>query len=128
MSTATWWSPPGQVGVTVTCTFIESLRGELLKRIHGADNVTIVAPTAQKEGSIVVKRNSTELGPASWVWEMASRKAKKRKIAPNARIVSTGSQKFVSNELISYQATIKCYPDANGDSFLEYTSLPKLPS
>ena len=119
-------STQDRYGVTITCTFIESLRGELLKRIHGADNVIIEAPTTQKAGSIKVKRNSAELEPAKWVFEMASRKAKKRKVAPNARIVSTGSQKFVSNELISYQATIKCYPDANGDSFLEFASLPKL--
>lgn len=113
-------------GITITATFVESLRGALLKRIHGADNVTIEAPTATKEGAITVKRNSVELEAGKWVFEMASRRAKKRKVAPNARVVSTGSQKFVSTELISYQATIKCYPDENGDSFLEYANLPKL--
>uniref|UniRef100_A0AAU8B3B8 Tail protein n=1 Tax=Dulem virus 32 TaxID=3145750 RepID=A0AAU8B3B8_9CAUD len=112
-------------GLTLTVTFLESLRGDLLKEIHGPENVTIVAPTQAKEGTITVKRNSVELPERKWVFELASRKARTRKFAPKARIVSTGSQKFVSTDLISYQATIKCYPNAAGDSLINLITTPK---
>ena len=45
---------------------------------------------------------------------------------PNARITAVGETKFVAAELISYQCTIKAYPDAGGDNIHEYKSLPKL--
>ena len=112
---------------TVTVTFIESLRGDLLKAIYGKDNVTITAPTQQEEGKIHVKHNALELDNASWVFEMASRRSRKRIVLPNARITAVGETKFVAAELISYQCTIKAYPDAGGDNIHEYKSLPKLP-
>ncbi len=110
---------------TVTATFLESLRGDLLKAIYGKDNVTIVEPTDQAEGSVHVKHNATELDNAAWVFEMASRRSRKRIVLPNARITAVGEVKFVAAELISYQCTIKAYPDAGGDCVHEYKSLPK---
>ena len=111
---------------TVTVTFIESLRGDLLKAIYGKDNVTITAPTQTDEGKVHVKHNATELDNASWVFEMASRRSRKRIVLPNARITAVGETKFVTAELISYQCTIKADPDAGGDNVHEYKSLPKL--
>lgn len=115
-------------GITITVTFLESLRGDLLKEICGPDNVTIVAPTNLKEGTIKIKRNSIELPDRKWVFELASRKARTRKFAPKGRIVSIGSQKFVSTEIVAYQATIKCYPNADGDSLIDLITLPKATS
>ena len=111
---------------TVTVTFIESLRGDLLKAIYGKDNVTITPPTQTDEGKIHIKHNALELDNASWVFEMASRRSRKRIVLPNARITAVGETKFVAAELISYQCTIKAYPDAGGDNIHEYKSLPKL--
>lgn len=111
-----------------TCEFIESLRGDLLKALFGSENVTITPPTEEAEGSIKIKHNAVELEPGAWVFEMKSRRSGKRIVLDNAKITEIGEVSFVANDLIRYPATIKAYPNEDGDTSLEYKTLPKLPA
>lgn len=115
-----------EYGETYTVEFIESLRGDLLKRLFGEDNVVIVAPTTLAEGTISIKHNSVELDEGSWLFNMESRKSKKRVVIGNGRVTGIGEVSFVSTDLIRYSATLKAYPDADGNCSYEYKTVPKL--
>ena len=112
-------------GETWTITFIESLRGDLLKILFGPENVTIEEPTAAKEGSIEIRGNSVELPDGVFAFLMKSRKSTRRPILPNARVTAIGEVKFTPNDLISYQATIKTKPDTAGQHYYQKIGIPK---
>lgn len=111
---------------TWTVTFLESLRGDLLKRLHGSENVNITPPTTDDEGKIEIKGNSLELEDGVFVFDMKTRKSSRRPILPNAKIASVGEVKFVTNELIAYTCTIKTKPDAQGNHSYQKIGLPRL--
>ena len=117
-----------EYGETYTVEFIESLRGDLLKALFGDANVEISAPTTLAEGSVHIKHNALEPENAAWSFDMKSRKSSKRITMGVARVTAIGEVAFVANDLIRYSATIKAYPDANGDTSNEYKTLPKLPA
>lgn len=117
-----------EYGETYTVEFIESLRGDLLKALFGDENVEISAPTTLAEGSVHIKHNALEPENAAWSFDMKSRKSSKRITMGVARVTAIGEVAFVANDLIRYSATIKAYPDANGDTSNEYKTLPKLPA
>ena len=115
-----------EYGETNTVEFIESLRGDLLKALFGVENVEIVPPNKDLDGSVSVTHNAQELENGSWVFNMASRKSRKRVVIPNGRVTGIGEVSFVANDLIRYSATIKSYPDDKGNCSYEYKTLPKL--
>ena len=110
---------------TYTVEFIESLRGDLLKTLFGAANVTIVAPTSTVDGSATVKHNASDTDDGCYVFEMKSRRSSKRVVIPQGRVVAIGEVSFVANNLIRYSVTLKAFPNAAGDCSYEYKTIPK---
>lgn len=112
---------------TVTATYIESLRGDLLKAIYGPENVTIVEPSSGQAGLVTINSNGAVLENGRWVWQMKSRRSERRMIAGNARPTAIGEVTFASSSLITYQLTITAYPDENGNLTQSFVALPALP-
>lgn len=99
-----------------TVNLIET-NAEALKVYYGEDNVTV-----EGNGSITVKQNSEQLPNVSVVFELVLTGGRiKRIVLPNAQIADrSGEITYVDGEAIAYPAVFVAYPDANGDSHIEY--------
>lgn len=81
---------------------IEMLNLDVLKFIYGADNVSGALATG-----ITVKANASDKPAGVFVCDMAMRDgAKKRVVAPNAKLTELGDITYVDNDVAGYEATI----------------------
>lgn len=105
-----------EYGTTLTFTLIESLRAATLKFIYGEENVTI------KGKSIKVLRNEKTLPHLQLVVDMLDEGNGRRLDAGNAQVTEVGDVTFVDGEAISYEVTVSCDPDSEGNTLVEYVS------
>ena len=97
-------------------TFIESMNVEVLKAVHGDDNVDGTLETGMH-----VKENSTELPYASWVVDMIlNGKVLKRLVIPSGKIKEIAEVQYKDDSAIGYEVTIGARPDSGGDTHHEY--------
>lgn len=106
--------------VSLTFTFIESRRADTLKAIAGDDNVEI------KGDTIVVRGNEKELPIAQFGIDMLDQGLARRIDIGNGQITEIGDITYVDSELVGYEVTLACYPDANGDCYVEYIQTGRL--
>ena len=92
---------------------IEVLNLDVLKFIYGADNVSGALATG-----ITVKANAGDKPAGVFVCDMAMRDgAKKRVVAPNAKLTELGDITYVDNDVAGYEATITAMAGGfSGDS------------
>jgi hypothetical protein len=114
------YSAQTDYGVTYKLTLIEHFNPLTHKLMHGTSNVTVTAATASKGTQIKIAGNSKVLDHNEWVFEMPDGPAKTRHVIPDGQITETGDVVYVDSDLIAYEATITCYPDASGNSYYEY--------
>lgn len=109
-----------EYGTTLSFTFIESRRALVLKSVFGEENVTV-----DPKGFIKVRRNEAPLGSAQWVVDMkdGDRGARRLDIG-NGQITEVGDISYVDGEAISYEVTMSCDPDDDGDTLIEYVTDP----
>lgn len=109
-----------EYGTTISFTFIESRRALVLKSVFGEDNV-IVDP----KGFIKVLRNADPLGNAQWVFDMKDGDRGARRLdVGNGQITEVGDISYVDGEAISYEVTMSCDPDDEGNTLVEYITDP----
>lgn len=90
---------------TFQMTFIEARNLEVLKAVHGDDNVT------ESSGMIKIRENAKELDRAVWVIEEVMNDGYlKRTVIPDGKITEVGDVTYKDDQLIGYQATISAYP------------------
>lgn len=109
-----------QTGKTDTfqMTFIEAKNANVLKAVHGSDNVT-----GSLETEIVVRENAKELDYGVWIIDMIlSNNTLKRMVLPYARITEIGDVTYQDNSVIGYESTMTAFPHAewDGDTHREY--------
>ena len=105
---------------TFTMTFIEGMRLEVLKAVHGNDNVS-----GDLDAGITVKENSQELDYAAWVIEMIlNGGVLKRIVIPEGKITEIGEVTYVDNDAIGYESTISARADSSGNTHYEYLLNP----
>lgn len=109
-----------EYGTTLSFTLIESRRALVLKTVFGDSNVEV-----DPKGFIKVRRNESPLGSAQWVIDMkdGDRGARRLDIG-NGQITEVGDISYVDGEAISYEVTMSCDPDDNGDTLIEYVTDP----
>lgn len=92
---------------------------EALKTFYGAGNVV------QSGTSITITQNSAQLPNVVVVFELVLTGGRiKRIVIPNAQIVDrSGEITYVDGEPIAYPALFQAYPDANGNSHVEYIAV-----
>lgn len=102
---------------TFKMVFIESKNINVLKTVHGDDNVTGVAATG-----ITVRENSQELDHAAWVIETVMGNEFKRIVIADGMPTEIGDVVYKDDEAVAYDTTITAYPsDAlDGDTHREY--------
>ena len=106
-----------EYGCSISLTLIESRRAETLRAVFGEENVSVGA------GGITVKRNEKVLPHRQWVIDMKDGEHARRLDVGYGQITEVGDITYVDGEAISYEVTISCDPDDNGDSLIEYLSV-----
>lgn len=104
---------------TFQMTFIEARNVDVLKAVHGDDNVT------ETNGMITIRENSNELDRAVWVIdEIMNDGYLKRTVIPDGKITEVGDITHKDDELIGYEVTISAYPHNedgySGDTHREF--------
>lgn len=100
--------------ISYTFTFLESANADVLKLIHGEDNVIITAPTPTSGGKIEIRHTKALPPRGSFVFDMKDDPASIREVIGNGQLTSTGDAVFVHSDVIRYEATIVTFPDENG--------------
>ena len=102
---------------TAQMTLIEALNENVLKLVHGADNVS-----GSLESGLTVSENSQELDYGVWVIDaVLNGDVQMRTIMPNAKIITIDDIQFASNAAVGYNVTAAAYPysDWSGDTHRE---------
>lgn len=94
---------------------IESENVDVLKTVYGSANVT------ESDGAITVTVNTNDPEEKVWIFELALRGNKKKRIViETGAITSREEIVYNSEEAIAYGITVTAYPDANGTTHKEY--------
>lgn len=96
--------------ITYTFQFLESANADVLKLIHGEDNVTV--DTANKK--VAVKHTSALPLRKTFVLDMADADVKLRELINDGQLSTSGDVQFVHSDVIRYEVTIEAFPDEDG--------------
>ena len=102
-----------EYGTTLSLTLIESRRAEALRLVFGDDNVVV------EGGTVTVKRNSKVLPHRQFIIAMLDGEESSHLDIGYGQVTEVGDITYVDGEAISYELTISCDPDENGDTLLE---------
>lgn len=101
---------------TFKLKLIEATNTDVLAVVFGSDNVSGSMATG-----VTINVNSKDLPEKSWVIDMILRNnAAKRIVIPNGKISELGDVVYKDDEVIGYEITISCLPDASGNTHYEY--------
>lgn len=100
--------------VTYAFSFLESANAEVLKLIHGEENVIITPPTVDHGGQVEIRERGELIEPRAFVFDMKDGKARIRESVPNGQLSHTGDVQFVHSAVIQYTVTVEAFPDADG--------------
>ena len=97
-------------------TLIETENVDVIKTVYGKDNVTVGA-----DGSIAVDVKAEDPEEAVWVFELALRNEKaKRIVIPDGAITSRDEISYNDSDAVGYGITVSAYPDSNAVTHKEY--------
>ena len=102
-----------EYGTTLSLTLIESRRAEALRLVFGDDNVAV------EGGTVTVKRNSKVLPHRQFIIAMLDGEESSHLDIGYGQVTEVGDITYVDGEAISYELTISCDPDENGDTLIE---------
>lgn len=100
--------------VSYTFTFLESANADVLKLIHGEENVIVTPPTIDHGGQVEIRERGELIEPQAFVFDMKDGKNRIREFVPNGQLSHTGDVQFVHSAIISYAVTIEAFPDDDG--------------
>lgn len=95
---------------------IESENPDVLKAVYGSKNVTVA-----ESGAIAVDVNTNDPEECVWVFELALRGSKKKRIViADGAVTAREEISYTAEDAIAYGITVAAYPDANGSTHKEY--------
>jgi len=101
---------------TFAFSLIESKNADALKVVYGDTKVTGTT-------DITVQATQAALEAHAYVFDMVLREGTlKRIVVPNGVVTEVGDVVYVDNDIIKYDVTITCLPDASGVTHYEYIS------
>lgn len=100
--------------VSYSLTFLESANADLLKAIHGEENVIIT------EDSVEIRHTSKLPLRRSYVFEMRDDPAAIREVVPDGQLTMSGDVSFVHTDVIRYEVTIEAFPNDHGVKAYSY--------
>lgn len=100
--------------ITYTFQFLESANADVLKLIHGEENVTVTG------SSVSVKHTSKLPERKAYVLDMKDAPAAIREVIPDGQITTSGDVVFVHSDAIRYEVVIEAFPDESGVKAISY--------
>lgn len=98
--------------VTYSFTLIETLNADVLKTVHGEDNVTTTAATVSSGTLHAVKLNSDTLPRQAFVFEVKDGDARIRIYVPQGQVTEVGEVTYNDEGVIAYEVTVEAFRDA----------------
>ena len=100
-----------------TVTLIEVTNPEVLKTVHGDDNVSGSLATG-----LTVRVNSDELPESVWVVDMILHGVMKRVVIPKGKVTEVGEVSYKDDDAVGYELTITAMSGgfADDDTHKEY--------
>ena len=112
-----------EYGLSYTFQFLETTP-DVLREIHGADNVESDTTTTPGVESLAVLLNQGVLPNRVFVFEMKDGDARIRIVLPNAQITAVGDTNYTHGDALRYEVTVTAYPDESGNEGYKYISRP----
>lgn len=106
--------------LTLKFKLLQMMNADVQRAAHGTDNVTVTPATVSTGTLITSKFNPQLLNSGSWIIDAFYGQMNMRLVAPYARIITVGSQKWVHNSLVEYDLTVQCFADNTGNFAYEY--------
>lgn len=100
---------------TFTMTFLEALNPEVLKTVHGSNNVS----GSLTEG-LAVAVNSDMLDEYVWAIDMILNGVLKRVVIPAGTVTNVSEVTYDDKSAVGYAATLSAMPDSEGNTHYEY--------
>lgn len=110
-----------EYGTSLSLTLIESRNATALRFVFGDDNVDVSG------GEITVKRNEKTLPYVQLLVSMLDGDNSSHLDVGRAQVTEVGDVTYVDGEAISYELTISCDPDENGDTLVERKASDETP-
>lgn len=104
--------------ITYAFQFMESANADVLKLIHGEENVTVTA------GKVAVKHTAKMPDRQSYVLDMADADTRLREYIADGQLATSGDVTFVHSDVIRYEVTIEAFPDADGVKAVSFIDGP----
>lgn len=114
--------------ITYTFQFLEAANAEVLKLIHGAENVIITAPTTSTRGKIEIRQTSKIPPRRAFCLDMKDDETSLRELVKNGQLTTSGDAVFVHSDVIRYECVIECFPDDQNVKAISLMGTPKLPA
>lgn len=103
---------------TFKFTLIEGLNEDVLKTVHGEDNVSGTISTG---GGLTVKANAAEHEVYAWAIDMIMKNGVMKRITiPAGKITAIEDVTYNDSSPVGYGITITAFPDADGNTHYEY--------
>jgi hypothetical protein len=109
-----------EFSLTYAFTLYETLNADVLKAIHGDDNVTTTAATSTTGTLQSVKINSSTMPKLPWIFDMKDGLAKIRVAVPLGQVTTVGEITYNDGGVIGYPVTLDCFADASGNQAYKY--------
>lgn len=101
---------------TFTFTLMEAMSADVLKLVHGDDNVS-----GSLAAGITVEVNAYDPEDHAFVFDMVLKNdALKRIVVPFGKVTEVGEVTYSGGNAVGYEITIKCSPDSTGNTHYEY--------
>lgn len=111
-----------EFSVTYSFTFLQAYNEEVLKAVHGEDNVVVTAADATTGKATAVKINSAQLAHSAYIFEIKDGADRVRVAVPDGQITEVGDVTFNDEGVISYEVTVEAFEDAAGNNAYIYHS------
>lgn len=101
---------------TFKFAFLESANADVLKRVFGADNVTVAGD------NITIDKNKKVLPHEAWCFDHVDGSTLIRQWVPDGQITEVSDVVFVHSDVIAYEVTIEAFesPAINGSNSREF--------
>jgi hypothetical protein len=113
--------------ISYTFAFLESANADVLRLIHGDENVTVTA------AGVEVKQTKKMAPRRTFVLDMMDGDSRIREVIPNGQIASSGDVTFVHSDVVRYEVTITAFPatvggtsDVKAVTYIADTSAPEV--
>ena len=107
--------------ITYTFQFMEAANADVLKLIHGEENVTVVAAVPGTSSGTVTVKHTAKMPPRkAFILDMVDGLALAREVIKDGQITTSGDVVFVHSDVIRYSVTIEAFPDAEGVKAISY--------